>query len=219
MNGISKELVCLDGMWLREEQLLKLAIGVGNFALAEHYLCALLAHAVMFGDEEAIWKVNKVREHYGLKPLPEPKSYGGDEEDAEEYRQKSYELDDKARTAYRRMSVQSRKALLKGSLSRLRENYDLFRFARHWLAVFLVVRDRLEGEELTYRDFVAYADSITPEDWPAKLRCNESTAKNFSRELDAEERLEAYYDMKNNPQLQLCNVFWDIVKQAILSEK
>ena len=57
-------------MWLKEEQLLKLAMNVGNYALAEHYLCALLADAVIKGRREVITEVNKVREHYGMTPIP-----------------------------------------------------------------------------------------------------------------------------------------------------
>ena len=64
------EYIFLDGMWLQEKQLLKLAMNVGNFALAEHYLCALLADAVIKGRREAIVEVNKVREHYGVNAIP-----------------------------------------------------------------------------------------------------------------------------------------------------
>ena len=32
------EYIYLDGMWLKGEQLLKLAMNVGNYAQAEHYL-------------------------------------------------------------------------------------------------------------------------------------------------------------------------------------
>ena len=60
----------MDGMWLRQEHLLNLAMGVGNYAQAEHYLFALLADAVLKGKGEAILEVNKVRVHYGLKPIP-----------------------------------------------------------------------------------------------------------------------------------------------------
>ena len=61
------EYIYLDGLWLRREQLLQLAMGVGNYAQAEHYLFALLADAVVKGKREAILEVNKVREHYGVR--------------------------------------------------------------------------------------------------------------------------------------------------------
>ena len=70
MKEQNKELLYLDGMWLRQEHLLNLAMGVGNYAQAEHYLFALLADAVVKGKREAILEVNKVREHYGVKAIP-----------------------------------------------------------------------------------------------------------------------------------------------------
>ena len=70
MKEQNKELLYLDGMWLRQEHLLNLAMGVGNYAQAEHYLFALLADAVVKGRREAILEVNKVREHYGVKAIP-----------------------------------------------------------------------------------------------------------------------------------------------------
>ena len=48
------EYVFLDGMWLQEKQLLKLAMNVGSFQLAEHYLCALLFDAVLKGRRETV---------------------------------------------------------------------------------------------------------------------------------------------------------------------
>jgi hypothetical protein len=45
-----------------------------------------------------------------------------------------------------------------------------------------------------------------------------NTAKNFSRELKVEDRGEAYYDMTSNPQQELCDKYWDMVKMAILTE-
>ena len=214
MKYQEEELIYLDGMWLKEENLIKLAIGVGNFALAEHYLCAYLAHAVIFGNDEAVEQVNKVREYYKVPLIPLPKSTG---EKGSVYERKSYGLDDTARFMFLKMPPDRRRAVLKDSMTYLRLNYDLFKFARHWLSVYLVVRDRLVGESLTQSNFEDYANGITPDDWPDKLRCTENTAKNFSRELDVKDRGEAYYDMKNNPQEELCKVFWEIVRQMIMT--
>ena len=214
MKNQNQELVYLDGMWLKEEYLIQLAIGVGNFALAEHYLCAYLAHAVIFGNGDAIEKVNMVREHYQMPKIPLPKN-SGDTDSI--YNRKSYELDETAKFRFLKMDQNRRRAVLKDCLTYLRLNYDLFKFARHWLSVYLVVRDRLVGESLTQCNFEEYANDITPDDWPDKLKCGEHTAKNFSRELDVKDRGEAYYDMKNNPQEELCNIFWEIVRQMILT--
>ena len=83
----------------------------------------------------------------------------------------------------------------------------------------MVVRDRLVGESLKQTGFFNFANEITPEDWPVRLRIGENTSKNFGREIDADDRGEAYYDMKQNPQKELCDTFWEIVKSMILTEK
>ena len=50
-----------------------------------------------------------------------------------------------------------------------------------------------------------------------KLRFGENTRKNMGREICEVDRGEVYYRMKRNPQKQLCDTFWDIVKDTILT--
>jgi hypothetical protein len=38
-----------DGVRIREDQLVSMAMSAGTYALAEHYACSLLAHGVMHG--------------------------------------------------------------------------------------------------------------------------------------------------------------------------
>ena len=66
------EYVCLDGVYVREEQVVKMAGNAGSFAVAEHYLCALLAHGLMYGKTDIINKVNEVREQYQVLPFAKP---------------------------------------------------------------------------------------------------------------------------------------------------
>ena len=73
-------------------------------------------------------------------------------------------------------------------------------------------------QKIWVSNFYDYACAITPEDWPEALRIGEHTAKNFSRQLAAEDRTEAYYDMEQNPQAKLCDKLWEIVIQAVLTE-
>ena len=189
MNEQNKELLYLDGMWLRQEHLLNLAMGVGNYALAEHYLFALLADAVIKGRREAIVEVNKVREHYGVRAR-----------------------------LFLKMTREERLDVLRRSMRRLLADYHLFIYARHWLAIFLVVRDRLVGESLNQTNFLALACEITPDELPEKLRMGMNTMKNFSREIKESDRGEAYYRMKHNPQELLCDTFWSIIQETILTE-
>ena len=184
------EYVWLDGMLLKEEHLVKLAMNVGSFALAEHYLCALLAHGLMYGKTEIIDRVNEVRDFYGAPKIPMP----GNE--ISKACRKTDSQDDKARAVFKKMSLDERRKVLRSSLSMLRSNYHLFNYGCHWLGVFLVIRDRLEGESL-------------------KMSLN--TYKNFGREIDFNDKGEAYYDMEKCPQKEVCDTLWDIIKQMILT--
>jgi len=213
MGTLNKEYIYLDGMYLKEEQLLKLALNVGSFVHAEHYLCALLAHGAIYGIREVVDRANEVREHYGVPRIPTP---GNDRSDSFVRRQVD-SVDDKARSAFLMMDAADRRKVLRSCLSLLRSHYHLFKYGIHWLGVYLVVRDRLEGMSLKMKDFISYAQDIMPEDWPASLRMNQNTYKNFGKLISYEDKSEAYYDMENNPQRELCDTFWDIVKQAIFT--
>jgi hypothetical protein len=210
------EYIYLDGMWLQEKQLLKLAMNVGSYALAEHYLCALLVDAVIKGRRQAVQEVNKVREKYGVSPIPLSDE---DMKDDKELRGKTRvtAADEKARQIFLRMTEEERICVLRLSMKRLIADYHLFIYARHWLAIFMVVRDRLVGESLNQKNFLTLANKITPEGLPVKLRFDENTRKNLGREICEADRGEVYYRMKRNPQKQLCDAFWDIVKNTILT--
>jgi hypothetical protein len=217
MEKLHKEYIYLDGMWLKEEQLLKLAMNVGNYALAEHYLCALLADAVIKGHREAITEVNKVREHYGVTPIPLSEDDLEDDNDLMG-RTRLTAADEQARRRFLNMPREDRLCILRKSMDRLIADYHLFNYARHWLSIFMVVRDRLVGESLNQTSFLTLANEITPEGLPLKLRFGENTRKNMGREICEVDRGEVYYRMKRNPQKQLCDTFWDIVKDTILTQ-
>jgi hypothetical protein len=204
-------------MWLKEEQLLKLAMNVGNYALAEHYLCALLADAVIKGRREVITEVNKVREHYGVTPIPLSDDDLEDDNDLMG-RTRLTAADEQARRRFLNMPREDRLCILRKSMDRLIADYHLFNYARHWLSIFMVVRDRLVGESLNQTSFLTLANEITPEGLPLKLRFGENTRKNMGREICEVDRGEVYYRMKRNPQKQLCDTFWDIVKDTILTQ-
>ena len=70
MENLHKEYIYLDGMWLKEEQLLKMASNAGSWNVAEHYLCAYLTNALINGNTEAIKRVNEIRDLYQLDAIP-----------------------------------------------------------------------------------------------------------------------------------------------------
>ena len=208
-----KQYVWHDGVRISDEQLVTLAKNAGSYAIAEHYLLSLLAHGTMYGLTYYINKVNEVREHYGVMPIPTPK-----QDDDQGCRKTCYtpqSLDDQARKKYRAMSPEQRVALLKDCLMLLIINYpSLFKFKNQWQGIYLVVRDRLDNG-LSQSDFLTFARSAIPKDWPVRLLINENVIKNFSRDMQFDDDDEAYYEMDYNPFSLLCDTFWEILKQQI----
>ena len=212
-NENEKEYVWHDGVRISDEQLISMATNAGSYALAEHYLTSLLAHGTMYGLTYYIDKVNEVRAQYGVMPIPTPKQ--ADEEGCDNNRNPRHSLEDQARMKYRAMSMESRVALFRDCLMILRVNYPkLFRFKNQWQGVYLVVRDRLDNG-LSQSDFLSFAKSAIPKDWPARLWINENVIKNFSRDMQYDDDDEAYYEMDYNPFGLLCDTFWEILKQQI----
>lgn len=212
-NENEKEYVWHDGVRISDEQLISMARNAGSYALAEHYLTSLLAHGTMYGLTYYINKVNEVRAQYGVMPIPTPKQ--ADEEGCDNNRNTHHSLEDQARMKYRAMSMESRVALFRDCLMILRVNYPkLFRFKNQWQGVYLVVRDRLDNG-LSQSDFLSFAKSAIPKDWPARLWINENVIKNFSRDMQYDDDDEAYYEMDYNPFGLLCDTFWEILKQQI----
>ena len=212
-NENEKEYVWHDGVRISDEQLISMARNAGSYALAEHYLCSLLAHGTMYGLTYYIDKVNEVRAQYGVMPIPTPKQT--DEEGCDNNRNTRHSLEDQARMKYRAMSIEGRVALFRDCLMILRVNYPkLFRFKNQWQGVYLVVRDRLDNG-LSQSDFLSFAKSAIPKDWPERLWINENVIKNFSRDMQYDDDDEAYYEMDYNPFGLLCDTFWEILKQQI----
>ena len=212
-NENEKEYVWHDGVRISDEQLVSMARNAGSYALAEHYLTSLLAHGTMYGLTYYINKVNEVRAQYGVMPIPTPKQT--DEEGCDNNRNTRHSLEDQARMKYRAMSIEGRVALFRDCLMILRVNYPkLFRFKNQWQGVYLVVRDRLDNG-LSQSDFLSFAKSAIPKDWPARLWINENVIKNFSRDMQYDDDDEAYYEMDYNPFGVLCDTFWEILKQQI----
>lgn len=192
-----------------------MAINAGSFAVAEHYLCAYLAHSLLYGKKENIKCINEVRNIYNVPAIPLPDEDYAPRDEYGRSRMESVEL--KVRKAYSQMTEERRHEVMKQCLQLLRMQSDLFSKKNDWLGVMLVARDRLDGN-INQNNFYEYACAITPEDWPEALRIGEHTAKNFSRQLAAEDRMEAYYDMESNPQEKLCDKLWEIIIQAVLTE-
>ena len=215
MNKDLRDYVYLDGVYFKEEQILKMATNAGSFSVAEHYLCAYLAHALMYGKTDIINKVNDVREMYHVPTIPLPDNCYALKDEYGRSRADTVEM--KIRKIYAKMEDGQKLKIMRSCLSLLIVESNLFHRKADWLAILLVIRDRLDGS-INQSNFLSFATRITPEGWPQSLRMSAHTATNFSKLLRDCDWTDAYYDMDSNPVGQLCDKFWEIVKQAFLTE-
>lgn len=210
-----KDYVILDGVYFKEEQILKMAKLAGSFAVAEHYLCAYLAHSLLYGKKENIERVNEVRDIYNAPAIPLPEE---DYAPRDEYgRSRTDSVETKVRKLYNNLTDSRRVEIMKSCLILLRSDNKLFCHKKDWLGILLVVRDRLDCS-INQNNFLSFAMQITPDGWPESLRISKYTTTNFSKMLSNCEWTDAYYDMTDNPLCRLCDRFWEIVKQEILTE-
>ena len=214
MNQINEEVQYIwhDGVRIREDQLVSMAMSAGAYALAEHYVCSLLAHGCANGLAYIINKANEIREYYQVRKFPVPSM---DEDSATPSAKYRVSIEDQIRKKYRRMSPEERISLLSDCLGSLRANYPkLFRFKNQWQAIYYVVHDRLDGS-LTQCDFICMAKDATPAGWPARIAISGNEFKNLRRDLQIDDCDEMYYEMDYNPHRTLCDTFWEVIKEWI----
>ena len=78
MEKTEERLDCVwhDGIRMKDETLVGMAMKAGSYALAEHYLVTLMAHGLMYGFYDYIDLVNEVRAYYRVEKIPVPKKDG-----------------------------------------------------------------------------------------------------------------------------------------------
>ena len=212
MDNLHKEFVYLDGKWLKGDDVLTMAKNAGCMATAEHYLCAYLMNAVINGNMDAIAHLNEVRAIYNLKPIPDTDVNGkGGNRNGNDVKA------DMARKKFKTLTKEKRESLLKAGMKELKDMHaNLFKSKIDWNGIFLVVRDRLD-ESVRKSEFYTLAQKMTPEGWPTDMKIALSTMTNFAHYVEYNDRQEAYYDMENNPWEDLCDRFWEILEELILT--
>ena len=203
-----------DGVRIREDQLISMAMNAGSFAVAEYYICSLLAHGVIHGLAYYIDKVNEIREFYQVRKIPVPHK---DVDASPSNRHIS--IEDQIRKKYRRMTIEERKELLRASLGRMMANNpELFIRKKQWQGIYMVVRDRLDGA-LTRTNFVTFMGEATPTGWPETLKVSWGAVKNMSRDLHSTDfDLLTYYELDYNPYADLCDTFWEVIKELTMGQ-
>jgi hypothetical protein len=189
-----------------------MALKAGSYAFAEHYLFALLFDAFQNGRREVLKEINEVRQHYHVDPLSLSDDFGndGNEQDSA--------ADKEAVKLFSKMPHEKKIETLTYCLLKLYDEHQ-FTQTRHWLAIYLVVRDRFYNGSLKQTAFLKLVSEMALGDLPEALRMDKNTTKNFGREICDDEREKAYYLIKHNSQADLCDAFWGIIKETILTQK
>ena len=214
MRDKEKVYVLYTGISINIEQLVEMAINAGSVVYAEPIVSAILHHAALYGLPQLIDDVNKIRRHYGLVCLVTLQETS---RNGVSYRPTNPE--NLAREIFRAMSSAEQQDVICCALGSLRANYPrLFKYRNHWIGIFLVVKDRLDAG-MSQTCFLELAIDATPHDWPPKLAINENVFKNMSRDFHIDDPDMAYYEIENNPQRRLCEVFWELLRQQILAAK
>ena len=207
----------LDGATVSEQLLETMAIECNRSDVAEHYLLAYYRQIVIEnGLGHYVELENRVRARYNKNLVHIPES---GEVSRKNHYDRDREQNESARKRYQAMSKKERKTIIEESLIVLiKEHRQLFTSKNHWIGLYLVVKDRVDGN-MTKLDFTNGVLGINMDSWPDDLKISERTLSNFARCVDYEDRYEAYYDMESNPWEELCDVYWDILKGQILMNK
>ena len=193
--------------------IIALADGAHSLDEALHYTTALQNNAFQFYDKELIsivsaihkkWKVDTNGLPAAPRQLPSTSS-------------PIFSPEGQASTQFNRLNDEAQKAILSKALTELLQtggvDGDTFTQKNHWMAIFIVLRDRLQ-QRLKQNAFADYAQNITPECWPDDIRIGKNTMTNFHNYITEDV---AYYAMKHNPFNSLCSRFWDILMRYLLT--
>ena len=193
--------------------IIALADGAHSLDEALHYTTALQSNAFQFYDKELISIVSAIHKKWGIDtngqpavprqlpsspaPIPSP--------------------DEEASRQFNRLNDEAQNELLGKALSELLEtggvDGDTFTQKNHWMAVFVVLRDRLK-QHIKQSSFAEYAQNITPDCWPDHIRIGKKTMTNFHNYITENV---AYYAMKHNPFDTLCRRFWNVLMRYLLT--
>ena len=203
-----------DGATIKEDLLVTMAKRAGSMTIAEHNILSLYRHILIEnGLGEYVKIENEVRCHYNAEAVPMPDDCVSTKSATRSNKE------DYVRKLYMKMSVEERKQIVGRSLELLMDNHkDQFNSKNDWIGICLVIRDRVDGS-LSMSGFYGKVYGLVKNWWPDNLMIGCHTMGNFSRCVDYEDRQEAYYDMKNNPWKELCDTYWPILKQQILTNK
>ena len=119
MEDSINDYVFIDGVHLLKDKLLVMAKKVGIPNVAEHYLYFLTHHAFMYKMNDLMEEVSEIRDQYQFAPIPNPKPAPGSDKYNSNYTPLFESRDEKARKAYKKMSLDEKIEVLRISLQLL----------------------------------------------------------------------------------------------------
>ena len=202
-----------DGVRIREDQLISMAKTARGYEEVKSYVMSLMAHGIIYGIHDYIYKVNEILKHHNALPFPVPDEMEHNEVHSK-YKKSSADM---AREKYQELDEENQYELLMNALWMLVDKHGkLVNKKVVWIGVFHVVHDRLDGS-IVKSDFTEMAKAIEPANWPKDFSISDSTMANYSHYISYEDSAEAYYDMEDNPFDEFCNALWSILEPLILT--
>ena len=211
-NNNEVQYIWHDGATIPEDLLISMAKTAGCYESAKPYLFSLMAHGLNHGIRNYIYKVNEIRDYYHVVPIPIAKEM----EQGTTCDQTHHA--DVARKRYKALNLDCREQVVTNSLKLLLTNHrNLFCSKTDWAGIYLVIKDRLNGR-ISKTRFTRLMMNLTRDWWPKELQIGARTLSNFGRCVAYKDRLEAYYDMEKNPWAELCDTYWNLLMQQILTQ-
>ena len=193
--------------------IIDLADGAHSLDEALHYTTALQINAFRFYDKELIGIVSAIHKKWGVETNGQPAV-------PRQLPSSSASIispDEQASRQFNRLNDKAQEELLSKALAELLQtggcDGDTFTQKNHWMAVFVVLHDRL-NPRLRQNAFAEYAPKVTPSDWPERMRIGKNTMTNYHNYITEGV---AYYAMKHNPFDALCRRFWNVLMRYLLT--
>lgn len=208
-KAMVEDWVLHNGSKYRKGDLLRMMEEENVFSSSASIIVSLLLHAVDHSDKEIAERVKRYVER-----VRNPTNATYTQAPASQQNM-PYSIDNnqQIRHIYSTLGHEEKVKRLKRSMFFLLEYHkDLFDSQSCWIAVYHVIKDRLDGK-LKKSSFYEYAKEIVPDNMPKSKTIAKHTMSNYTRVMGTREKDEAYYEMTDNPYEDLCNTFWDIIRK------
>ena len=218
MSQDISEYITLDGVPHHIDAIEKMAMNCGSYLVAEHYMNAVMEHALLYQRLDFLERVRKIKTSYNVQFID--RGYGNPASGNNMPRRGGLQHDPNviARKIYQEMGADEQNGVLKDGLALLRQQKEeLFNKPACWMGIVLVVSVRLD-QQLKMAQLYNFACKVMPDDWPDSLKAKPSTSSNFSRRVGSKDREKPYYEMETNPWRELCDKYWETVRQLLLQK-